>query len=268
MKSGLGLALRRRAQQLVRMRGNPSAPPTLLHTMAANDCAGDDQIDFQESLEEKEREALEVIKTDLCEWLSYVLETKIEPNSFMKWLSSGVELCKLANKISRKVSDVQEINWTTKEGLFFARDNVSNFIKWCKGIGVEEAVLFESNDLVLDRNEKQIILCLMEVSRYASKVGISPPKLVKMEQEIDHFEKHGSISPPKQKKRKTEVESPEDKVNKCGECSYTSHCNLQVMNILEKCLCKQKLKVTNRGSGKFILVVGEKRFVIYARVCI
>lgn len=32
---------------------------------------------------------------------------------------------------------------------FYARDNVSNFLRWTRGFGVNQSVLFESDDLVL-----------------------------------------------------------------------------------------------------------------------
>lgn len=51
-----------------------------------------------------------------------------------------------------------------KAGTFFARDNVSNFIAWCKnGLGVIECLLFETEDLIANKNEKHVILCLLEV---------------------------------------------------------------------------------------------------------
>ena len=47
---------------------------------------------------------------------------------------------------------------------FFARDNIASFIGWCRHeIGIAEYVLFETNDLVLRYNEKNVILCLLEV---------------------------------------------------------------------------------------------------------
>lgn len=36
-----------------------------------------------------------------------------------------------------------------KSRTFYARDNVCNFIKWSKEFGVNQSVLFESDDLVL-----------------------------------------------------------------------------------------------------------------------
>ncbi|KAL1453986.1 hypothetical protein WDU94_010286 [Cyamophila willieti] len=50
-----------------------------------------------------------------------------------------------------------------KPGTFFARDNVSNFISWSRrGLGVFECLLFETDDLIMRKNEKHVILCLLE----------------------------------------------------------------------------------------------------------
>jgi growth arrest-specific protein 2 len=52
-----------------------------------------------------------------------------------------------------------------KAGTFLARDNVSNFITWCRhDLEVLECLLFETDDLILRKNEKHVVLCLMEVS--------------------------------------------------------------------------------------------------------
>lgn len=56
-------------------------------------------------------------------------------------------------------------------GTFLARDNVANFIDWCRRIRIHECLLFETEDLVARKNEKSVVLCLLEVARYGAKFG-------------------------------------------------------------------------------------------------
>ena len=151
----------------------------------------------------REKDDLEIIKMDVCEWLAKTLEIEISAESFMDTLDTGVVLCKLAKLIQDKARSAKEAGdkvdvivpmETVKcqpkamKGSFFARDNSANFIKWCKKLGVNEEVIFESNGLVQQEDEKRVILCLIDVSRYAQKVHIKPPELVRMENEIDLLE--------------------------------------------------------------------------------
>lgn len=50
-----------------------------------------------------------------------------------------------------------KFNETAQAGSFKARDNVSNFIKWARGLGIDSAVIFESDDLVENKNEKNVL---------------------------------------------------------------------------------------------------------------
>lgn len=57
-----------------------------------------------------------------------------------------------------------------KPGTFFARDNVHNFISWCRNsLKIIECLLFETDDLIMRKNEKHVILCLLEVARRGAK---------------------------------------------------------------------------------------------------
>jgi hypothetical protein len=146
-----------------------------------------------------------VIKEDICKWLSGLISEleDISPSTFMGRLDTGVALCKIVALIQQNVTVALEsgkklnitvpmasLSCSTKaeRGSFFARDNTANFIGWCRELGVEEAVIFESEGLVLHRDEKRVILCLLDVARYAERVGISPPELVRMEREIEQLE--------------------------------------------------------------------------------
>lgn len=73
-----------------------------------------------------------------------------------------------------------------KAGTFFARDNVSNFIGWCRNsLGIIECLLFETDDLIMRKNERHVILCMLEVARRGAKFGMLAPMLVQMERQID-----------------------------------------------------------------------------------
>lgn len=45
--------------------------------------------------------------------------------------------------------------------------------------------MFETDDLVLRKNEKNFVLCLLEVARRASRFGMAAPVLIQLEQEIE-----------------------------------------------------------------------------------
>ena len=156
---------------------------------------------------ELERETLEVIKGDICQWLAGLLKVGITPDTFMEMLGTGVLVCKLAKLIQQAAKVVKKptvsipslaikCDETAAQESFYARDNTSNFISWCREIGVEEAVIFESEGLVLHKDEKRVILCLLDVARFAERVGIPPPQLVRMEKEIDILERKGHATPP------------------------------------------------------------------------
>jgi len=128
-------------------------------------------------------------------------------------METGVVLCKLAEMVQRQAKRNAEgekrklkfrvpmdpVDCNTHActgsslGKFHSRVNTSNFIKWCRELGVAEAVIFESEGLVLHKDEKRVILCLLDVARYAERVGLPSPTLVKMEREIELLEEGGSI---------------------------------------------------------------------------
>ncbi len=69
---------------------------------------------------------------------------------------------------------------------FNARDNVSQFIKWARRVvGVREVLMFESDDIILRKNEKNFLLCLLEIARYGAQFGVSVPVIIKLEDEIE-----------------------------------------------------------------------------------
>ena len=155
--------------------------------------------------EAAEQEALGVLATEVCQWLSQTLHLDVTPRGLMDSVETGVELCKLAElvqskatesvkageKLDFKVStDTIHCHKSAKKGSFHARENTKYFIEWCKSLGISDDLIFESNGLVEHSDERRVILCLLEVSRYARKVHIRPPKIVEIEHNIDERERN------------------------------------------------------------------------------
>ncbi|KYN03049.1 GAS2-like protein 1 [Cyphomyrmex costatus] len=159
-------------------------------------------------------EYLIAMKEDLAEWLNALYpELRINLDNFMDRLDTGVALCKHANNVRKYATDyvarrqarkmpmtrsitslalpmsqVGDVPYlpNAKAGTFFARDNVSNFIDWCRNsLGIIECLLFETEDLIMRKNERHVILCLLEVARRGAKFGMLAPLLVQMERQID-----------------------------------------------------------------------------------
>lgn len=158
-------------------------------------------------------EYLYAMKEDLAEWFTCLYNCCITVDNFFEVLETGVELCKHANAVRKFALERQdqlgnksqfvrhvpngEIQYkkAVKAQTFQARDNVSNFISWCRDIGVPEVLRFETDDLVLRKNERSVVLCLLEVARVGAKLGMLAPTIVQMEEEID-AELAGEPPPP------------------------------------------------------------------------
>jgi len=89
-------------------------------------------------------------------------------------------------------------------GSFFAHDNVKNFLKACVSLGVSEHVLFESGALVsAEKNQRAVVHCILALAKVATKYGIAPPEIVKMEMELDELKKSGHGLDAKEKSTKS-----------------------------------------------------------------
>ncbi|MEE6516311.1 hypothetical protein FKM82_025667 [Ascaphus truei] len=149
-------------------------------------------------------EYLEAMKEDLTDWLNMLYDLDMDPGTFLESLETGYTLCQHANNLNRLSRDFRdqhpeaasgmrlpqkEVTFQVKgavAGSFLARDNVSNFIGWCRQeLGIPEVLMFETNDLVLKRGEKSFVLCLLEVARRGARFGMPAPTLIQMEEEIE-----------------------------------------------------------------------------------
>ena len=175
---------------------------------------------------EKSEQTFMPLVEDLAEWLSRVLQVEIKADNFMDYLDNGSLVCQLAQVVQGAAEDcVRAGKWRSplsqfkmkyhknaKPGTFFARDNAAHFLKWCREIGVQDSVLFESDGLVLQKQPREVVLCLLDVARVAANFGIEPPGLVKLEKEIDEEiaaeeekKEIKEVKPTKKEKRSSKV---------------------------------------------------------------
>ncbi|TRY56296.1 hypothetical protein DNTS_002310 [Danionella cerebrum] len=146
-------------------------------------------------------EYLYAMKEDLAEWLGELYQIKIDVNNILEILKTGALLCAHANKVTRVAEGflqssrlantrlpASEVTFVSSAhpATFLARDNITNFINWCrKEMSVPDVLMFETDDLVLHKNEMNVVLCLLEVARRASRFGMASPVLIQLEHEIE-----------------------------------------------------------------------------------
>ncbi|XP_076452901.1 uncharacterized protein LOC143288384 [Babylonia areolata] len=180
-------------------------------------------------------------------------------------------------------------------GTFQARDNVSNFIAWCRQLGIPDVLRFETDDLVMRKNEKSVILCLLELARVGAKLGMPAPTLVRMEQEIEQELAMEREEEEEQQEEEEEVVEEEEEQGRRrrkreGEekeeeeevvvvvttpasppvprpqiltCDMKSLDEL-VRDLVGQCTCPVQFPMVKVGEGKY--QIGDSRTLIFVRV--
>ncbi|KAK9391669.1 GAS2-like 1 [Crotalus adamanteus] len=231
---------------------------------------------------------LYAMKEDLAEWLNTLYDLDVQVENFMDALEMGYDLCQHANNVNRIALEFQQSNPETashmripqKEvifqaknvvpGSFIARDNISNFIQWCRQeLGIQDVVMFETNDLVLKKNEKNFVLCLLEVARKGSKFGMLAPMLIQMEEEIEEeMRDHQVVCGELKTEQVIEDLGPKSPVylNKTQRISLCDLKNLDelVREILGHCACPSQFPMVKVSEGKY--KVGDSNALIFVRV--
>lgn len=210
-------------------------------------------------------EYMYAMKEDLADWFTCLYKSCITVDNFFEVLETGVELCKHANEVCKFALERQaqldkksqfirhipngEILYRkgVKAQTFQARDNVSNFISWCRDIGVPEVLRFETDDLVLRKNERSVVLCLLEVARVGAKLGMLAPTIVQLEEEID-AELAGEPPPPTKQIITCDLKSLDE----------------MVRELVGKCTCPSQFPIIKVGEGKY--KIGDSQTLIFVRI--
>ncbi|XP_054852974.1 GAS2-like protein 1 [Eublepharis macularius] len=232
-------------------------------------------------------EYLYAMKEDLAEWLNTLYDLDVQVENFMDALETGYDLCQHANNVNRIALEFQQLHPETaaqmripqKEvifqaknvvpGSFIARDNISNFIQWCRQeLGIQDVLMFETNDLVLKKNEKNFVLCLLEVARKGSKFGMLAPMLIQMEEEIEEEMRDQVTYGELETEQTSEDLVPQSPIYPSRNQRITL-CDLKnldelVREILGHCTCPSQFPMVKVSEGKY--KVGDSNALIFVRV--
>ena len=213
---------------------------------------------------------LQAMREDLAEWInSLAYDVNLSAENFISELDNGVVLCQQARLIQRYAEEyvilhsnenlkipTKGVHYTEKgavSGSFVARDNVANFISWCRDIGIPDVVLFESDDLVLHKNEKNVILTILDVARKALKFGVQPPEIVRFEKEIDEEIARDKENERLGIQRRRIVQMEED-----------NDLDTLVRNVVNRCVCSHRFPVKKLADGKY--QIGKTDTIIFVRI--
>ncbi|KAM5179605.1 GAS2-like protein 2 [Mantella aurantiaca] len=217
---------------------------------------------------------LYAMKEDLAEWLKDLYNLEIYADNFFDVLENGSVICYHSNNVTdvahhfaveypelgkklRLPKTGVTFNAMAQPGTFLARDNVSNFIQWCrKEMDIKEVLMFETEDLVLRKNEKNFILCLLELARRASRFGMSAPMLIQMEEQIEEEIREELELPP--------VEIPLPKPQTQRKLCDFKNLDQMVQHLVSRCTCPEQFSMIKVSEGKY--KVGESNTLIFVRI--
>ncbi|NXL60309.1 GA2L2 protein, partial [Chordeiles acutipennis] len=215
---------------------------------------------------------LYAMKEDLAEWLKELYDLDIDVGTFLEVLETGAVLCSHANNITHVAREFAHTcpdiarhlqlptagvtcNLTAQPGTFQARDNVSNFIQWCrKEMDIKDVLMFETEDLVLRKNEKNFVLCLLELARRAARFGMRAPTLVQMEEEIEEELRQELDLPPADTPLPRPPRKPRDLQN----------LDQMVQHLVSRCTCPIQFPMIKISEGKYR--VGDSDTLIFVRI--
>ncbi|KAL0994463.1 hypothetical protein UPYG_G00122560 [Umbra pygmaea] len=219
-------------------------------------------------------EYMYAMKEDLAEWLRHLYDIDIDVNNIFESLETGAVLCSHANNVTRVARDftqkygvVQQVQLPTagvtfvnsaQPATFLARDNISNFITWCRQqMDIKDVLMFETDDLVLRKNEKNFVLCLLEVARRASRFGMAAPVLIQLEHEIEE-----------EIREELETEQPQEETPSVAKpprrTSNTQNLDEMVQHLISRCTCPTQFPMVKVSEGKYR--VGDSSTLIFVRI--
>ncbi|XP_069471023.1 GAS2-like protein 2 isoform X2 [Ambystoma mexicanum] len=115
--------------------------------------------------------------------------------------------------------------------------------------------MFETDDLVLRKNEKNFVLCLLELARRASRFGMSAPVLIQMEEQIEEEIREEMELPPTE-----EIPIPKPQRKPCD----FKNLDQMVQHLVSRCTCPVQFSMIKVSEGKYR--VGDSSTLIFVRI--
>ncbi|VDK85119.1 unnamed protein product [Dibothriocephalus latus] len=233
---------------------------------------------------------------DLAEWMSHLvpdLACDLTGDNFFDKISDGTLLCHYATELHRRMIESKSGSkkggkqrlhgvriagakavvpseppayhsrghkWQNLAGgSFWARDNIANFLKWCRSVGFPDYILFETEDLVSRKCLRSVSVCLLELGRLGGKFGMEVPEVVHLEKQIDAELAAEHCDEP-EGEGKDRPFMPKNKI----PVARMSSLDVIVDKILTECTCNPPFSMVRVGEGRY--VYGEKSTPIFVRL--
>ncbi|XP_072501008.1 matrix metalloproteinase-28 isoform X2 [Notamacropus eugenii] len=119
----------------------------------------------------------------------------------------------------------------------------------------KEVLMFETEDLVLRKNEKHVVLCLLELGRRAWRFGVAAPTLVHLEEEIEEELRQELALPPP---------DPPPVVPPARQDCHFKNLDQMVQNLVSHCTCPVQFSMIKISEGKYR--VGDSNTLIFVRI--
>ncbi|KAF6033968.1 hypothetical protein EB796_007721 [Bugula neritina] len=215
---------------------------------------------------------LYAMREDLAVWFNDLYSTNLTADNLLDNLQDGSFLCLHANNVKSYIEaagdtakQIPNIVYRTgaKAGSFQARDNLANFINWVKNhLGVNDVLLFESDDLVMMKNEKNVVLCLLEVARRGARYGMLAPMLVQFEQEIDEMEQKMKREEGRRNSEGSLIADTPAMISDTD--SDKASLDEWVQSVVQRCTCPKQFPLVNVSRGKYR--IGFTQNVVFVRI--
>ncbi|RXG56576.1 Growth arrest-specific protein 2 [Armadillidium vulgare] len=115
-------------------------------------------VEVNKKIADSHERQLIPLKEDLADWLSKLLDENLTSENLTESLGKRNLFMS-----TREVPSLPYKTWDhARRGTFFARDNISNFLRFCGRLGVHSNLLFETEDLVSGSGVRRVVLCLLE----------------------------------------------------------------------------------------------------------